>query len=245
RSLNELSVLSVRFHLLQQLNRAVVQAVRYVNLSQGDLPWSIAGMLSSCRQLIFLPLKEELWQAELARTARPLPPPAGTGRIRPILELRLSRGRASRHARPRGPLAGLEQRHTLFGQAFLALKNAPAEAFRLRPGEALYSTVFLGEHAHDAGGPYRESFAEYCAELQSGALPVLIRCPNAVSDVGINREKWLPNPAVGREGSSAALHGEMLLFLGRLMGVAIRSQQPLDLDMPSIVWKQLVRSPIT
>lgn len=159
RSLNELSVLSVRFHLLQQLNRAVVQAVRYVNLSQGDLPWSIAGMLSSCRQLIFLPLKEELWQAELARTARPLPPPAGTGRIRPILELRLSRGRASRHARPRGPLAGLEQRHTLFGQAFLALKNAPAEAFRLRPGEALYSTVFLGEHAHDAGGECSGSHA--------------------------------------------------------------------------------------
>ena len=159
RSLNELSVLSARFHLLQQLNRAVVQAVRYVNLSQGDLPWSIAGMLSSCRQLIFLPLKQELWQAELARTARPLPPPAGAGRIRPILELRLSRGRAARYARPRGPLADLEQRHTLFGQAFLALKSAPAEAFRLRPGEALYSTVFLGEHAHDAGGESFESRA--------------------------------------------------------------------------------------
>lgn len=161
RSLNELSVLSARFHLLQQLNRAVVQAVRYVNLSQGDLPWSIAGMLSSCRQLIFLPLKQELWQAELARTARPLPPPAGAGRIRPILELRLSRGRASRHARPKGPLADVEQGHTLFGQAFLALKNAPAEAFRLRPGEALYSTVFLGEHAHDAGGEYFEAHAGY------------------------------------------------------------------------------------
>lgn len=104
---------------------------------------------------------------------------------------------------------------------------------------------FFHRASHRSKGPYRESFAEYCAELQSGALPVLIRCPNAVNDVGINREKWLPNPAVGREGSSAALHGEMLLFLGRLMGVAIRSQQPLDLDIPSIVWKQLVRSPIT
>lgn len=94
-------------------------------------------------------------------------------------------------------------------------------------------------------GPYRESFAEYCAELQSDALPLLIRCPNAVNDVGINREKWLPNPAVGKSGLSAAMHAEMLGFLGRLMGVAIRSQEPLDLDLPSIVWKQLVRSPIT
>lgn len=106
-------------------------------------------------------------------------------------------------------------------------------------------THFFRHISRLSKGPYRESFAEYCAELQSGALPVLIRCPNAVSDVGINREKWLPNPAVGREGSSAVPHGEMLIFLGRLMGVAIRSQQPLDLDMPSIVWKQLVRSPIT
>lgn len=106
---------------------------------------------------------------------------------------------------------------------------------------------FLQRVSLRSKGPYRESFAEYCAELQSGLLPVLIRCPNAVSDVGINREKWLPNPAVGREGSSSCstVHTEMLLFLGRLMGVAIRSQQPLDLDMPSIVWKQLVRSPIT
>lgn len=94
-------------------------------------------------------------------------------------------------------------------------------------------------------GPYRESFAEYCAELQSGALPLLIRCPNAENDVGINREKWLPNPAIGRVGLSATVHEEMLGFLGRLMGVAIRSQEPLDLDLPSIVWKQLVRSPIT
>lgn len=95
-------------------------------------------------------------------------------------------------------------------------------------------------------GPYRESLAEYCAELQSGALPLLIRCPNAVNDVGINREKWVPNPLMGRgHRFRPELHAEMLRFLGKLMGVAIRSQQPLDLDLPSIVWKQLVRSPIT
>lgn len=99
-------------------------------------------------------------------------------------------------------------------------------------------------------GPYRESFAEYCAELQSDALPLFIRCPNAVNNVGINREKWVPNPAFDGGAAGAAdctnsRHLEMLSFLGRLMGVAIRSRQPLDLDLPSIVWKQIVRSPIT
>lgn len=66
-----------------------------------------------------------------------------------------------------------------------------------------------------------------------------------MNEVGINREKWLPNPAVGELGLDSSVHGEMLEFLGRLMGVAIRSREPLDLDLPSIVWKQLVRSPIT
>lgn len=103
---------------------------------------------------------------------------------------------------------------------------------------------------HVPAGPYRESFAEYCAELQSDALPLLIRCPNAVNEVGFNREKWVPSPALLRPESGggsgvSAMYADMLGFLGRLMGVAIRSRQPLDLDLPSIVWKQLVRSPIT
>ena len=66
-----------------------------------------------------------------------------------------------------------------------------------------------------------------------------------MNEVGINREKWLPNPAIGELGLTTSVHAEMLEFLGRLMGVAVRSQEPLDLDLPSIVWKQLVRSPIT
>lgn len=66
-----------------------------------------------------------------------------------------------------------------------------------------------------------------------------------MNEVGINREKWLPNPAIGELGLTTSMHAEMLEFLGRLMGVAVRSQEPLDLDLPSIVWKQLVRSPIT
>ncbi|CAM9151525.1 unnamed protein product [Scytosiphon promiscuus] len=245
RRLDELSVLPARFHLLQQLNRDLSQALRYVDLSQGDLPWSTAGLVSRCRHLVFSVLKQELWQAELARTSRPLVAQAGGEPTPPSLELRLSRGRAAQHGRLRAREVGQQGRETLFGQAFLGLRNAPTELFRLRPGEVLYSTVFVGEHAHDAGGPYRESFAEYCAELQSSALPLLMKCPNSVNDVGINREKWLPNPAIGKVGPDAALHADMLRFLGRLMGVAIRSQEPLDLDLPSIVWKQLVRSPIT
>lgn len=157
RRLDELAVLSARFQLLQQLNRGVSQALRYVDLSQGDVPWSIAGLLSSCRHLVFSTLKQELWQAELTRTSRPLVAQAGGEGTPPSLELRLSRGRAAQHGHSgarQARQAGREGRQTLFGQAFFALRNVQAEVFRLRPEEVLYSTIFLGEHAHDAGGEF-------------------------------------------------------------------------------------------
>jgi len=37
----------------------------------------------------------------------------------------------------------------------------------------------------------------------------------------------------------------MFAFVGKLMGVAIRNRQMLNLDFPSIVWKQLVSDPVT
>lgn len=156
--LGELAVLPTRFHLLQQLNRGVSKVLRYVDLSQGDLPWSVAGLLSRCRHLVFFALRQEAWQAELARTSRPAAAAAAevahsSGEATPpSLELRLSRGRAARHAGLGTLRADQRGRQTLFCQAFFSLRNTEESLFRLRPGEVLYGTVFVGEHAHDAGG---------------------------------------------------------------------------------------------
>ena len=170
RRLNKLSVLPVRFRLLQRLNLVISEALPFLDLLQVDLWWSTTALLSRCRHLIFSSAKQELWRAELERTARSPTPQPIMARTPPSLELRLSRGRAARQAKQRSSRKGShrrcenEERHTLFGQAFLALRDAPVESFRLRPGEVLYNTVFLGEHAHDAGG-------EWCFQaLSSSAL---------------------------------------------------------------------------
>lgn len=92
--------------------------------------------------------------------------------------------------------------------------------------------------SQDVGGPYSESFSMMMLELQSHSLPLLIRTPNGTHAVGLNREKWLLNP-----GASSALHLEMFSFLGKLMGIAMRSQQYLALNLPSIIWKLLVQDP--
>jgi hypothetical protein len=98
----------------------------------------------------------------------------------------------------------------------------------------------MGERAHDAGGPYRESFAMYTQELQSKSLPLLLPTPNGRHAVGFNRDKWVLNPS-----SKSQTHMEMFAFLGKLMGIAIRSKEYLALSIPSMIWKLLVNDTVT
>lgn len=78
---------------------------------------------------------------------------------------------------------------------------------------------------------YRETFAQFAKELQSTMLPLLIRTPNGRQAVGYNREKWILNP-----GATSSTHLAMFTFLGKLMGIAIRSKEYLALNIPSIIW---------
>ncbi|CAE7650641.1 HERC2 [Symbiodinium sp. CCMP2592] len=72
---------------------------------------------------------------------------------------------------------------------------------------------FKGEGGEDAGGLYREALEAVVRELTSRSLPLLLPCPNAVAEVGENRDCWILNPSAT---SSTALAG--LEFMGQLMG---------------------------
>ena len=106
---------------------------------------------------------------------------------------------------------------------------------QLRNHEQVYNTIFMGERSHDVGGPYRESFEAYCEELQSEALPLLVRCQNNVHKVGQNRDQWVVNP-----GAQSPTHFQMFAFLGKLMGIAIRTKGYLQLNLSTFVWKLIV-----
>jgi len=82
----------------------------------------------------------------------------------------------------------------------------------------------MGERAHDAGGPYRETWSVYCNELQSASLPLLRRTQNGIHSIGQNREQWVLNP-----DSTTTTHLEMYAFLGKLMGIVIRNREYLNL----------------
>ena len=211
-----------RFKVLQALNKALNNTIPFVDLCMVDRPWSVAYLLAACRGLMFETTKRPCWEAAVLATASP-----GSQ-----FELRLSRSKAAKHIRT--GLPDDDARFMVFSQAFRQIH--PMSPSILRRTEKLYNTILMGEKAQDAGGPYRESFAMYAQELQSTALPLMIRTPNGRHSVGQNREKWLLNP-----GATSSIHFEMFAFMGKLMGIAVRTKEYLALNIPSIIWKLLVQ----
>ena len=93
----------------------------------------------------------------------------------------------------------------------------------------------MGESVDDCGGGYSESIAEMCDELQNGSVPLLIQTPNGREDTGVNRDCFVPNPI-----AISPLHLSMFRFLGVLIGIAVRSGSPINLNLAPPIWKQLV-----
>jgi len=131
----------------------------------------------------------------------------------------------------------------MFGIAFQQLKNSnPINLRQKKPGgtEPHFSLkiVFKGENVQGEGGPYRQFYTDVSKELQ-GILPLFIPCPNAQQGLGENRDKWIIAPS----SSTSPLHIAMYEFLGRLMGMSIRTGVLLNLDLPPFFWKPLVGVP--
>ena len=119
-------------------------------------------------------------------------------------------------------------------QTYRQLRHAPAARLRQRE-EMAWRVKFQGEGHQGYQGPYREAMSAICAELQSPHLELFVPCANAVGAVGENRDKFVPRPS--------ACSDQMLdtfYFVGQLMGVAMRTRNLLNLDLPSMVWKSLV-----
>jgi E3 ubiquitin-protein ligase HERC2 len=84
-------------------------------------------------------------------------------------------------------------------------------------------------------GPYRSSYSVFCRELQSPVLPLFVNVPNGRLRIGSNRDAFVPSPA-----ATSPLHLQMLEFVGKLMGIAARNREYLNLTLAPLFWKLLV-----
>ena len=111
-----------------------------------------------------------------------------------------------------------------------------------------FAVVFKGEHVVGEGGPYRQFFADLSAEIQPQAFvpgdkddaPILVPTPNNVGEVKDYKEYWTIN-------SSCTSTQDLALYeyLGILMGVCVRTNVHLTLDIANICWKPLVGESLT
>ncbi|SPQ94601.1 unnamed protein product (mitochondrion) [Plasmodiophora brassicae] len=129
-------------------------------------------------------------------------------------------------------------RHTIFFQLYSQLRVVDAESLR-RKGQA-WRVKFVGERGHDVGGLFNASLSNICDELMSYRLPLFVPTPNGKHKIGDNREKWMPSPS-----ANDPQHIAWFEFVGKLMGIACLSQnRTLSIDLPSMVWKTIVREPL-
>lgn len=187
---------------------------------------SIADGIRDVRNIIFYRTKESMWSKALKDT-KCMPSDR---------ELELDHFKA---AKLKGKIDHKGKR-SIFGQAFQQLHHRDPKMFRIDRNKCAWKTVFKGEFSDDYGGPYRQGIEDICNELHSEVVPLFIKCPNGRENIGSNREKYVPRPS-----SVSPLHICMYEFVGKLMGLAVRTKNVLDLDLPSIVWKALVSDTVT
>ncbi|XP_063233987.1 probable E3 ubiquitin-protein ligase HERC1 isoform X2 [Bacillus rossius redtenbacheri] len=121
--------------------------------------------------------------------------------------------------------------------AHQVIKMKPAD---LRLPSRAWKVKLVGEGADDAGGVFDDTMTEMCQELTSGAVSLLVPTPNAASDTGYSRDRFLLNADLGSQQ-----HLAWFKFLGILFGVAVRTKKPLAVPLAPIVWKMLVAEPVS
>ena len=102
-----------------------------------------------------------------------------------------------------------------------------------------FEVLFKGEEGIDRGGLLREAITTISEELQSYFLPLLVPTANNKNAFGINREKWTINPSSKSPACIAAYE-----FLGKLMALTIKSNQIIQLELPSLFWKKMLDIPV-
>ncbi|KAH9259441.1 hypothetical protein BASA81_002484 [Batrachochytrium salamandrivorans] len=223
-----------RFEWLAAFNRSVSRALPLLDLSfaddddeDGDGDGNQDGEggsarrdLGECAYLLFDSLKRPMWEEALESTR------TEEGQFEVVLDF----GKALAHR----DFVDVHGRFTVFAQAFRAMNSMPPS--RLRGKGQLYRATLRGMRAHDDGGPYRQSMATYCEELMSTpGTGLFLPCANRTNEIAVNRDRWLPNP-----GCCSAMQLQMFEFVGKLMGIALRNREFLNLRLPTLVWKWLV-----
>ncbi|XP_077866440.1 putative E3 ubiquitin-protein ligase HECTD4 [Saccoglossus kowalevskii] len=225
-----LESLRLRFALLQSLNKTLecfflplVDLRPFKTFSE-----STAALLASARGLIFHDTKNILLNHILNLTAQ-----RNFDQVAPEIVLD-----------PLETVGGdaKDSVSTQFCQAVRQLASTPSNQFCVRiasGGDPTFSfnVRLAGEEVHGTSGSFRQFLWQVIKELQSTSLNLLLPCPSSAS--GKNKGKYILKP-----GAMTYAEEKLLQFFGQLLGISIRANIPIGLDLLSTFWKCLVDYPL-
>ncbi|CAM9132749.1 unnamed protein product [Phaeothamnion confervicola] len=216
----------LRVAMLQQFNSDLQKALPLVDLMDRR-PGSLGARLRGLSHAVFRDLKLRLLEAAKEKTR-------GSGGSSTTITL--DNFLASRSVE--AGETGIHASRCVFAQAFRALQGKSCRVLRsCWDGDRVFQVTFRGERGSDAGGVFREAMSRIVEDLFSPSnLDLLSPCPNALHGLHVNTDKYVPNPRHRGDPLAAA----MLEFVGKLMGVSLRTHLCLPFQLPSVVWKALV-----
>lgn len=142
---------------------------------------------------------------------------------------------------------------SIFSQMHEQLSHSVASSV-LASARRPWRVRFAGEGGQDVGGLFAEALTICVEELMSGTQKLFMKTPNSISGSGPDQDLMMPTPIlpkrfiplVVRSGKAMPTQGgiqpalaSMFEFLGKLMGVALRSGFCLPFRLPRFVWRKL------
>ena len=229
----------------------------------GWSPPCVARRMRSLRRLLFGSTKLLFWESILEATTTSTPPADDQYEDpRDIKTIKINRVKSTQADLSSIPNILQRLKQSVLGQLHRELHEFQNASYRrsfIGKGHGgqkrAFKVNFLGEGVNDYGGPYRELFEQIVGELQCDKLPpaqriadkcllpILIPCPNRVQSYNSNLDKFVLCPP-----SSAHVIPTMqehVYFLGKLIGTAVRHNMNLSLDLCSLLWRPLVRLPVS
>jgi len=254
----QLDEIRLNWSILKKFNDYLAKAIPYINwticvnmIPENSIPLTISSFLSASRKLCLSCVRRKLQEAVLIKTAidRESAPKLTFERLKFNKESK-NKDTNKKHSNT--------LIDSMFYKAYQQMKNIDLSQLRPQKKEGSdpfvsFAINFQGELVQGVAGPYRQFFTDISSELQppipatSGAfdfshnpVKILWPTPNTASKHGEAKDKFTLSP---NAKSTADLL--MFEFLGVLMGCCIRTGVKLSLNLPSVIWKQIVREPLS
>ncbi|KAL8604631.1 hypothetical protein ACOMHN_013411 [Nucella lapillus] len=216
----------LRFAFLQQLNNHLETFfLPLVDLRPAaTFSRTTAALLSKLRGVIFYDSKTNFLNRILNATAKRKPDQAAPEiTLDPLGEIGVDKH---------------DSESSVLCQAFRQLSSVSSRQLCVRlasGGDPTYAfnVRMTGEEVHGTSGSFRQFLWQVARELQGSTLGLLLPAPSSATGAAKGRSLFRP-------GNMTFSEENLLIFIGQLLGITVRADIPLGLDLLTVAWRTLV-----